>query len=92
MLLRAPRIHGSWTHFTLLSVCPGLIYFLYFHFYVLFGVLLEDMVDSSLQTFFLKKKTVIWKSKHFLVLLSNNFVGFFFKVSTDSYKEIPRML
>ena len=32
----------------LLSVCPGLIFFCTFIFYVLFGVLLEGVVDSSL--------------------------------------------
>ena len=31
-----------------LSVCPGLITFLYFHFYVLIGVLLKGMVESCL--------------------------------------------
>ena len=38
---------------------------------------------------FLKKTPMIWESKHFFVLLSNNFVGLSSKVSTDSYKEIP---
>ena len=31
-----------------LSVCPGRLTFLYFHFYVLIGVLLKGMVESSL--------------------------------------------
>ena len=34
---------------------------------------------------FLEKKTLIWGSKCFLVLLSNNFVGLSSKASTDSY-------
>ena len=38
------------------------------------------------------KKPVIWESRRFLVLLSNNFVGLSSKVSIDSYKEVSRML
>ena len=41
---------------------------------------------------FLKKNPVIWEWKRFLVFLRNNFIGLSSKVSTDSYKEIPRML
>ena len=56
-------------------------------FFVLFSV----RGTAGIELFSLEKN-VIWESKRFLVLLSDNFVGLSSKVSTDSYKEVPRML